>query len=296
MGADVNMEVAMKTKAMAGLATEMVGAMEKSKVTVGLEVETAAGMETGVDMDMGMDLKSTVDMSKHVGAAVGAEAGVGADVGVDMGLMTVGTFAGSDVEPVVKTQEGTNEGLVPSVYAAASEVSAPAKVQHGPVEVVEVEGYTSMGMVPSACAAVSKVLVLVNAQLGIVVSETETPVESETEVVAACSVGDVHAGMGLEMVMVPEGVSANMAMSAVLTVGLTEVKTGLCADFDVDVAGLDMNTTWGVSSNSGVGTRAHLTFGVGMGMGTELVVSAGAGTGTNILSVAGGLRVACSWG
>ena len=66
--------------------------------------------------------------------------------------------------------------------------------------------------------------------------------------------------------------------------------------FDVDVVGLDMNTTQGVSSNLGVGTGVHLTFGAGMGMGTELVVSAGMGTGRNILWVVGGMQVACSWG
>ena len=45
-----------------------------------------------------------------------------------------------------------------------------------------------------------------------------------------------------------------------------------------------MNTTWGVLSNLGVGTGVHLPFG------------AGVGTGMNVLGVAGGLRVASSWG
>ena len=41
-------------------------------------------------------------------------------------------------------------------------------------------------------------------------------------------------------------------------------------------------------------TGVHLTFGAGVGTGMELAGSAGMGTGTNNLSVAEGLRVACS--
>ena len=146
------------------------------------------------------------------------------------------------------------------------------------------------GTVPSACAVVSEVLVLANAQLGIVRTEMEQ------EVVVVCSVGDVPLGMGPETLTVVEGMSVNTAMSVVSTVGRMEWKTGPCAAFDVEVAGQDTNTTWGVSSNSGAGTRVCLPFGVGMGTGTKLVVSAGMGPGTNILGVAGGLRVACSQG
>ena len=67
-------------------------------------------------------------------------------------------------------------------------------------------------------------------------------------------------------------------------------KTGPCVAFDVKVAGQETNTTQGVSSNSGVGTRVHLPFGAGIGTGTEM------GAETNNLGVAGGLRVACSQG
>ena len=89
----------------------------------------------------------------------------------------------------------------------------------------------------------SKFLVPANAQLDIVVSETGVPVGSETEVAAASSVGDVHPGTSLEMVTVVEGVSANMATSAVSEVGWMEGKTGLCAAFNVKVVGQDTNTT-----------------------------------------------------
>ena len=92
----------------------------------------------------------------------------------------------------------TIAGSVLSACAVVSKVSAPAKVQHGAVGVAEVdmlakvEGYTSMGTVLSACAVASEVLVLANMQLGLVVSETEMLVGSETEVVVACLAGDVH--------------------------------------------------------------------------------------------------------
>ena len=134
------------------------------------------------------------------------------------------------------------------------------------------------------CAAASKVSVLANVQLGIVRMETEW------EVVAGCSVVAVHAGMSPEMLMGAEGVSANMATSVVLVVRRSEWKTGPCAALDVKVAGQETNTTQGVSSNSGVGTGVHLPFRVGIGMGMEM------GVETNSLGVAGGLRVACSWG
>ena len=120
-----------------------------------------------------------------------------------------------------------------------------------------------MGMVPSVCVVASEVLALAYVQLGIVRMETEQ------EVAVACSVGDVHVGMSLETVMVVEGVSGNMVTSAVLVVGWTEVKTGWCAAFNVKVVGQDMNTTQGVSLNSGVVTGAHLTFGAGAGTGME---------------------------
>ena len=105
-------------------------------------------------------------------------------------------------------------------------------------------------------------------------------------------VGDVPLGMSPEMLTVAEGASMNMATSVVSVVWWTEWKTGPCAAFNVEVVGQDTNTTWDVSSNSGVGTGVHLPFGVGMGMGMELAASAGVGMGTNILGVAGGLRVA----
>ena len=61
------------------------------------------------------------------------------------------------------------------------------------------------------------------------------------------------------------------------------------------MVGQDTNTTWGVSSNSGVGSGVHLTFGADKGTGTEFTVSTGVGMGMRVLWVAGGLRVACSW-
>ena len=75
-----------------------------------------------------------------------------------------------------------------------------------------------------------------------------------------------------------------------------EWKIGPCAAFDLEVAGEDMNTTWGVSSNSGAGTRVCLHFSVGVGTGLELAVSAGVGMGMNNLLAAEGLGAACSWG
>ena len=90
--------------------------------------------------------------------------------------------------------------------------------------------------------------------------------------------------------MVAEGVSAKRATLAGSAVGQTEGKSKPCAAFNVSVAGEDMNTMWGVLSNSGVGTKVHLNFGAGMGIGMELVVSAGEGTGTKALWAAGGLR------
>ena len=55
-------------------------------------------------------------------------------------------------------------------------------------------------MVPSACAAA-------NAQLGIVVPETDMSVGSERDVMVV----DMHAGTSPETVTVAEGVSVNMA-------------------------------------------------------------------------------------
>ena len=191
----------------------------------------------------------------------------------------------------------TIAGLVLSACVVVSEVSVPAKVQHGVAEVaevemlVEVEGYTSMGTVLSVCEVVSEVLAPANAQLGIVMLETEQEV-----VVVVGSVGDVHVGMSSEMVTVAEGASVNMATSAVLAVRWTEQKTGLCAAFNVKVVRQDTNTTRGVSSNLGVGTRVHLPFCVGMGTGMELAVRADMGMGMNVFGVACGLRAACSWG
>ena len=74
--------------------------------------------------------------------------------------------------------------------------------------------------------------------------------------------------------------------------GLSEWKAGACAAFDIEVAGHNTNTTWGVSSNLGVGTGVRLPFGTGVSTGMELAVSAGMGAGTNSLGVPGGLRVA----
>ena len=92
------------------------------------------------------------------------------------------------------------------------------------------------------------------------------------------------------MLMVVEGASVNMATLVVLVVWRLEWKTGPCAAFDVEVAGQEMNTTRGVSSNLGVGTGVCLPFGAGMGTGTEI------GVGMNGFGVAGALKAACSWG
>ena len=98
----------------------------------------------------------------------------------------------------------------------------------------------------------------------------------------------VHSGTSPETLTGVEGASANTAMLVVSVVRRSEWKTEPCATFDVEVAGQEMNTTRGVSSNSGVGTRERLPFGAGMGTGTEM------GLETNGLGVAAGLRVACS--
>ena len=143
-----------------------------------------------------------------------------------------------------------------------------------------------MGTVPSVCVVVSEISAPANAQLGTFVLETEW------EVAAAGSVGNVHAGTSSETVTVAEGASANMATSAVSEVGWTEGKTGPCAAFNVHVVGQDMNTTRDVLSKLGGGSGAHLTFGAGVGTGTELVGSAGVVTGMNDLLVTEGLRVA----
>ena len=121
-------------------------------------------------------------------------------------------------------------------------------------------------------------------QLGIVGTEMER------EVAVGCSAVAVHSGTSLEMFMGAEGASANTATSVVSVVQRLEWKTGPCAAFNVKVAGQEMNTTQGVSSNSGVGTRVRLPFGAGMGTGMEM------GVEMNGLGVAGGLRVACSQG
>ena len=300
------------------------GVATESKVMAGSETET------GVNTDVGMDSKSVVDTSGNVSVAVGVVAGagsmmgsVGADVGVGMGSMVVGTSTGDDAVAVVEVQAGMIAEMVSSACVAASEVSALAKVQHVTGEVVEVkvvaevEVYMGTETVPSACVVVSELSVLAKAQHGFVMAEMDTVVEAGTDVV---TVGDMHVGMSLEMVMavgvaqgaevgmeavgvmcvetgmVTVGVSAKMMMSAGLAVGWTEGKTGPCAAFKVDVAGQDMNTTRGVLSNLGAGTRVHLTFGAGVGMGMELVVSAGTGVGMKTLWVAGGFRAACSLG
>ena len=132
------------------------------------------------------------------------------------------------------------------------------------------------------CAAVSKVSALANAQFGIVGTETER------DVAAGCSAVAVHLGTSPEMLTGEEGASANTATSVVSVVQRSGWKTEPCAAFDVEVVGQETNTTQGVSSNSGVGTRVRLPFGASMGMGTEM------GAETNSLGVAGGLRAACS--
>ena len=112
--------------------------------------------------------------------------------------------------------------------------------------------------------------------------------EMEREVAAGCSVVAVHSGTSPEMLTGVEGASANTATLVVSVVRRSERKTRPCAAFDVEVAGQETNTTWGVSSNSGVGTRVRLPFEASMGTGMEM------GAETNRLRVAGGLRAACS--
>ena len=72
----------------AGLETETVGVMGKSKEMMGLEAEMVVGTESGADTDAGMDSESTADQS---GAGVGAEASTrcaiatgGGDAGADL--------------------------------------------------------------------------------------------------------------------------------------------------------------------------------------------------------------------
>ena len=109
------------------------------------------------------------------------------------------------------------------------------------------------------CAVASEVSALANAQLGIV------GMEMEWEVAAGCSIVVVHSGTSPETLTGPEGASVNTAMLVVLVVQQSEWKTGPCAAFDVKVAGQETNTTWGVPSNSGVGTIVRLPFRAGMG-------------------------------
>ena len=103
---------------------------------------------------------------------------------------------------------------------------------------------------------------------------------------AGCSAVAVHSGTSPETLTGVKGASANTATSVVSVVRRSEWKTEPCAAFDVEVAGQETNTTRGVSSNSGVGTRVHFPFRAGMGMGTEM------GAEMNGLGVAGGLRAA----
>ena len=70
--------------------------------------------------------------------------------------------------------------------------------------------FAGTGTVPSGCVVVSEVSEPANAQLGIVMSEMEALVGSETGAAM-----DVHAGTSLETVTVMEGVSVNMLMLAV---------------------------------------------------------------------------------
>ena len=88
------------------------------------------------------------------------------------------------------------------------------------------------------------------------------------------------------------GVEGNTSAGTGFAALVVAVKTGLCTAFNVGVVGQDMNTTWGVLSNSGPGTRASLTLSAGM----ELVASAGAGVETKVLQVVGCLWASCSQG
>ena len=231
----------MESKVRVGSGTGMIGATEKSRVMAGLEVETVAGTETGVDTDVGTDLKSTVDTSGNVGAVVGVGSAM-VSMGVETKSMVVGMDTKDDLMGVTGAQLHTIVETILPVCVVVSEFLVLANVQLGIVRMgtemaEQLEGFTGMGTVPSACVVVREVSAPANAQLGIVVMETET------EVAAACSVGDVHPGMSLETVMVVEGASANMATLAVSEVGWMEGKTGPCAAFNVNVVGQDMNTT-----------------------------------------------------
>ena len=293
MGADANMGVAMGLKVMVGSETEMAGVTEKLKVMVGLEAEMGVGTKSEVDTEVGMDLWQMADLSETVSAAVGSEVGTGSaivtaggDAKADMRSMVAGTDGRDDAAAVAGVEVCTIVERIPSVCVAVSEFLVLANAQLGIIRtgmetLEQLEVFMGTGTILSVCAVVSEVSVLANAQLGIVGMETEQ------EVAVACLAGDVPSGMSPEMLMVVEGASANMATLVVLAVGQTEWKTGPCAAFNVEVVGQDTNTTQGVSSNSGVGTRVHLPFSAGVGMGMELVASAGMGMEMNVLGVAG---------
>ena len=87
------------------------GATEKSKVTVGLEVEI------GVAMDVQTDSEWTVDSSGTVGVAAGAKAGVGsvmASTGAEMKLLVVGTDTKDDAVVVARVEVCMIVEMIPS--------------------------------------------------------------------------------------------------------------------------------------------------------------------------------------
>ena len=169
-------------------------------------------------------------------------------------------------------------GMVLSACVAASKLSAPIGVQHITVELVEAKIYAGMGMVPSACVAagVQHGTVMVEMD-GVAGSETEWGVEVEVEAVVVGIHGNWYSSCRHKCQ------NSNTATSAGLVVGCMEGKTGPCAAFDVSVAGQDMNTTQGVSSNSAVGTGVCLTPQAGVGVQIKLWVT-------------GGMQASCSQG
>ena len=208
------------------------GVATESNVMVASETDTAVGMETGVNAEVGTDSKSAVDTSGNV--SIGASAEVEARVG--MSATVAG--AGADMADVAEAMIYAGMGKVPSAYAVVSEHSALAGGQHGTI-MVETD-------------------VVVGADIHTVTGPEiigAPGVEVEAVVVGCAETGSVAAGA-----------SAKTATLAGLVVGWTEGKTGPCAAFNVGVAEQDTNTMWGVSSNSGGGTRVHLTSQAGVGV------------------------------
>ena len=122
-GADANTREAMESKMTVGLETETAGVMGKPK-------ETVAGMESGADSEVGMVSESRVDRS---GAVAGGEASAiatgGGDAGADLRLVVAGTVTRDNVAVVAKVLVGPIAEMIPPECVAASEFVAPANAR-----------------------------------------------------------------------------------------------------------------------------------------------------------------------